>query len=84
MTIKDLQEDKYANLNTEPLIYGLDVYDNVELLGTYYGDVDDKVIVRKNNKITLCKLYYTPTDRAYFKTRGKTYYISEFLPKILK
>ena len=82
MTLKDLKEDKQASFYNEPYVYGLDYYDDILVLGVY-NSIDDKIIVKKNNKITLCKVYYTPTDRAYFKSRTKTYYLDDFLPKKL-
>lgn len=80
MTIKQLEEDRQAELFTVPYIDAVH-YTGHKIIGTYH-DIDDKVIIQRNDgKISRNKLYYSyNNDDYYFIKDKRRYFLNDFLP----
>ena len=79
MTIKELQNDRQAELFTTPYIDAVH-YTGHKIIGTYH-DIDDKVIVQRDDgKISRNKLYYSYNNDYYFIKDKRRYFLNEFLP----
>ena len=80
MTIKQLEEDRQAELSEVPYIDAVN-YSGLKILGIYY-DIDDKAIIQRNDgKISRNKLYYSyNNDDYYFIKDKRRYFLNDFLP----
>jgi hypothetical protein len=77
MTIKQLEEDRQAELSEIPYIDAVN-YSGLKILGIYH-DIDDKVIIQRlNGRITLNKIKHAKKGD-FFEADGVRFYLDNFL-----
>ena len=77
MTIKQLEEDRQAELGEVPFIDTVN-YSGLKILGIYH-DIEDKVIIQRlNGRITLNKIKHAKKGD-FFEADGVRFYLDNFL-----
>ena len=77
--LEKLKEDKQAEFRDLPYLDAT-LWTDLKILGIYH-DVNPKVIVDDEGKITFNKIYsHIKDDRMYFVKYGKRFFLDEFFP----